>query len=90
MAWRARAEGKIPVGRPRQTWGKGIKKILNERGIEWKGVRDIAGDCERWKDVAKTTNTCTELYHSFIQYTRTDSYMFRQWSAINRELIGFV
>jgi hypothetical protein len=30
--------------------------------------------------VAKATNTCTELYHSFIQYT--GSYTFRQWSAI--------
>ena len=33
-------------------------------------------------------NKCTELYHSFIQYT--GSYMFRQWSAIIRELLGFV
>jgi hypothetical protein len=37
---------------------------------------------------SKTTNTCTELHHSFIQYT--GSYMFRQWSAIIRELLGFV
>jgi hypothetical protein len=36
----------------------------------------------------KTTNTCIELYHSFIQYT--ESYMFRQWSAIIRELLGFI
>jgi hypothetical protein len=39
-------------------------------------------------DVANTPTTCTELYHSFIQYT--GSYMFRQWSAIIRELLGFV
>jgi hypothetical protein len=39
-------------------------------------------------DVAKTTNTCTELYRYFIQYT--DSYMIRQWSAIISELLGFV
>jgi hypothetical protein len=39
-------------------------------------------------EVAKTTNTFTEFYHSFIQYT--DSYMFRQWSAIIREFLGFV
>jgi hypothetical protein len=38
--------------------------------------------------LAKTTNTCTELYHSIIQYTGT--HMFRQWSAIIRELLGFV
>jgi hypothetical protein len=38
--------------------------------------------------LAKTTNTCTELYHSFIQYS--DSYMFRQWFAIIRELLGFI
>jgi hypothetical protein len=37
---------------------------------------------------AKTINTCTKLYHSFIQYT--GSYMFRQWSVIIRELLGFV
>jgi hypothetical protein len=40
------------------------------------------------RHIAKTTNTCTELYHSFIQYT--GSYMFRQWSAIIREILGFV
>jgi hypothetical protein len=39
-------------------------------------------------DVAKTINTYTELYHSFIQYT--GSYIFRQWTAIIRELLGFV
>jgi hypothetical protein len=39
-------------------------------------------------DVAKTTNTSNELYHSFIQHT--GSYMFRQWSAIIREFLGFV
>jgi hypothetical protein len=38
--------------------------------------------------IAKTTNACTELYQSFIQYT--GSYMFWQWSAIIRELLGFV
>jgi hypothetical protein len=38
--------------------------------------------------VAKTTNTCTELYQSFILYT--GSYMFRQRSAIIREILGFV
>jgi hypothetical protein len=36
----------------------------------------------------KTTNTCTEMYHFFIQYT--GSYMFRQWRVIIRELLGFV
>jgi hypothetical protein len=43
---------------------------------------------EMEKIIAKTTNTCTEFYHSFIQYT--GSYMFRQCSAIIRELLGFV
>jgi hypothetical protein len=38
--------------------------------------------------IAKITNTCTELYHSFIQYAGT--YMFQQWSAIIRELLGFI
>jgi hypothetical protein len=43
---------------------------------------------DKYLDTAKTTNTCTELYHSFTRYT--GSYMFRQWSAIIRELFGFV
>jgi hypothetical protein len=38
--------------------------------------------------LAKTTDTWTELYHSFIQCT--GSYIFRQWSAIIRELHGLL
>ena len=56
MAWQARAQAKRPVGRPRQTWGKGIQKILKERGIEWKGVRDVPGDRERWKALCKPSS----------------------------------
>jgi hypothetical protein len=42
MVWQARIQGKRPKGRPRQTWGEGIQKILKERGIEWSGVRATA------------------------------------------------
>jgi hypothetical protein len=53
MAWPARTQGKTPKGRPQQTWEEGIQKILNERGIKWKGVRAIAQDCERWEALCK-------------------------------------
>ena len=49
MSWRARKEGKRPIGRCQQTWKEGIQKILKERRIEWKGIRAKAGDHERWK-----------------------------------------
>jgi hypothetical protein len=39
-------------------------------------------------DAAKQPAIQTEMHHSFIHYT--GSYMFRQWSAIIRELLGFV
>jgi hypothetical protein len=38
--------------------------------------------------LAKTNNTCTDLYHSFIKYA--GSYTFQQWSAIIRELLGSI
>jgi hypothetical protein len=37
----------------RKTWGEGIQKVLKEIGIEWKGVRVIAENHERWKAVCK-------------------------------------
>jgi hypothetical protein len=40
MAWQGRTQGKRLKRRPRQTWKEGIQMVLNERGIEWKRVRD--------------------------------------------------
>jgi len=39
MTWKARTWGKRPKGGPWHTWEEGIQNILEERGIEWKGVR---------------------------------------------------
>jgi hypothetical protein len=53
-----------------------------------KNVHGVQCSYRALLDLVKTTNTCTWLYHSFIQYT--GCYMFRQWSAIIRELLGSV
>jgi len=42
MTWQARTWRRRPKGRPWYTWEEGIQNILEERGIEWKGVRAIA------------------------------------------------
>jgi hypothetical protein len=47
IAWQAGTQGKRPNQRPQQTWEEGIQKILKEGGIEWNGIRAIAGDSER-------------------------------------------
>jgi hypothetical protein len=54
MAWQDRiSEGLIPKGRFRQTWEEGIQKILRKRWTEWKRVRAITPDRERWKALFK-------------------------------------
>jgi len=46
-------QARITKGRPRLTWEGGTKKIFKESGIEWKGVRAIARECERRKNLCK-------------------------------------
>jgi hypothetical protein len=44
-------QARIPKERPRLTWEGGIEKIFKESGIEWKGIRAIARERERWKNL---------------------------------------
>jgi hypothetical protein len=37
----------------RKNWEEGIQTVLKVIGIEWKGVRAVAQDRERWKAVCK-------------------------------------
>ena len=60
MAWRARTEVKRPKGRSQQTWKEEIQKILKERQIEWKRIRTIARDRERWKALCKPSTLPVE------------------------------
>jgi hypothetical protein len=53
IAWKAIIQNKRSKRRPKLTWYEGIWKILKERGTEWKGVRAIARDYERWKTLLK-------------------------------------
>jgi hypothetical protein len=46
-------QAKIPNERPRLTWEGGIEKTFKESGIECKGVRAIARERERWKNLCK-------------------------------------
>jgi hypothetical protein len=51
------------------------------------GNRKVAV-CRERRNEPSSSIKLKEFYHSFIQYT--GSYMFRQWSSIIRELLGFV
>ena len=46
-------QARIPKERPRLNWEGGIEKVYKESGIEWKGVRAIARDNERWTILCK-------------------------------------
>lgn len=45
----ARAKGKRPIGRCQQTLEEETQERLMERGTEWKGLRAIACNQDRWK-----------------------------------------
>jgi hypothetical protein len=84
--------GGRPLLRRTQGWPFPVAQAILVPGSELWAQSEIS--CKgAWQSmgyfyVVKTTNACTELYHSFIQYT--GSYMFRQWSAVIRELLRFV
>jgi hypothetical protein len=67
-----KAEGKIPLGRPRRRWVDNIKIDLRERGWDGMDWIDVAQDRDQWKalvnmalsfqvpsSVGKFLNNCT-------------------------------
>ena len=56
-AWQARTKRKRPKGRARQTRKEGIKKILEESGIERNGVRTTVRDRKSWEVLCKPSTT---------------------------------
>jgi hypothetical protein len=57
IAWKvseAKAQGRRPVGRPRQMWGEQVRIVMAGRGINWREARIVAQDRSRWRRLCRS------------------------------------
>jgi hypothetical protein len=48
-----KAQGRRPVGRPRQTWEEQVSIVMVGRGINWREARIVAQDRSRWRRLCR-------------------------------------
>jgi hypothetical protein len=53
----AKAQGRRPVGRLRQTWEKQVSIVMAGRGINWREARIVAQDRSRWRRLCRFLDT---------------------------------
>jgi hypothetical protein len=53
----AEAQGRRPVGRPRQTWEEQVSIMVAGRGINWREARIVAQDRSRWTRLCRSLDT---------------------------------
>lgn len=49
MGWKLKMEGKRNRGRPRIKWEREMRKRLEEKGVSWRDVPQLANDRKEWR-----------------------------------------
>jgi hypothetical protein len=50
-AYEARAIGKKGRGRPRKKWNEEVKQAVENRGMNWKEIKELTKDRNKWRDM---------------------------------------